>query len=255
MSIFGKIFSSLKETSEHRISNPIYGAFIFSWIAFNWKAIVIFIFSERGIYLKIDDIVAVTDIKSLLINPAIMTLVVLTIIPALNAIYALFDVFIKALHKISDVCETYFNSWFALREERFSAKISIEKELTIAKERAAIAEEKLREEQLNLKASLTRNNVENIKMLENNFSVIANNLNVATSENSNLIEENENLKRRVNELTELTQAIETISSELEEEKKQHEKTKHEKASVISQNRTLHIENSDLRSGLSSTKSF
>jgi len=249
MSFFGRVFSSLKETSEQRISNPIYGAFILSWVAFNWKAIAIFLFSERGIYLKIDDIATVTDINSLLINPAKMALAALIVVPAINALYAVFTVVIKAFHKFSNVYDSYFNSWFALREERLSARISVEKELTIAKERTSIAEENLKEEQLKLETALTKHKVDSVKALEDNFQTISNNLNIATQANSRLAAENNDFSKKINDLLELNKQIDNLNFQLKNEKRGHEKTKTELAKANSQNRTLYLEKQELSYGM------
>lgn len=48
---FTEIFQSLKKTSTERISNPFYGVMIITWLAFNWEAMAILLFSD----MKMDE--------------------------------------------------------------------------------------------------------------------------------------------------------------------------------------------------------
>lgn len=43
---FSEILQSIKKTSTDRISNPFYGVLIISWLAFNWEAVAILLFSD-----------------------------------------------------------------------------------------------------------------------------------------------------------------------------------------------------------------
>ncbi len=43
------IIKSFFEASRDRIKNPLIGTFIISWIAINWRPIMILIFSEKTI--------------------------------------------------------------------------------------------------------------------------------------------------------------------------------------------------------------
>ncbi|WP_394546899.1 hypothetical protein [Pantoea ananatis] len=43
---FSEILQSLKKTSTERISNPFYGVLIITWLAFNWEAVAILLFSD-----------------------------------------------------------------------------------------------------------------------------------------------------------------------------------------------------------------
>lgn len=200
-SFWARLVASVRDNSEQRINNPFYGAFIFSWIVFNWKAIAIFIFSERSIYLKIDDMTNVTSFESLVSKPIIMTITMLSIIPILNAVYALFDVTIKACHKYSELYDSYINSVLAIRKQTNEARVSIQKELTLAKERAVIAQEEKRAEEFKLEASLARNNVQKIEELE--------------TLNSNLLQEKKELGGEYNKLFEKTKKFEATNAEFE----------------------------------------
>lgn len=48
-----ELLTTFFETSKERIKNPLIGAFIFSWIAFNWRPILILLFSEKQIEGKL----------------------------------------------------------------------------------------------------------------------------------------------------------------------------------------------------------
>lgn len=49
-------FQSLAESFKDRLKNPFLGAFILSWIVFNWKGISVFIYSDKGIEAIINNI-------------------------------------------------------------------------------------------------------------------------------------------------------------------------------------------------------
>ncbi|MEQ8925977.1 MAG: hypothetical protein RLO81_09215 [Fulvivirga sp.] len=58
-----ELFNIIFESSRERIKNPFIGSFIFAWIAFNWKAIIIILFSD---IVVIERIVLITkDYSSL----------------------------------------------------------------------------------------------------------------------------------------------------------------------------------------------
>lgn len=48
-----EFFDSLLLTSKDRLKNPLIGAFIISWIVFNWKPLLILFFSDKSIEEKI----------------------------------------------------------------------------------------------------------------------------------------------------------------------------------------------------------
>jgi hypothetical protein len=48
-----EILNSFLDNSKERIKNPFLGAFIISWVAFNWKPVIILFFSEKEVEQKI----------------------------------------------------------------------------------------------------------------------------------------------------------------------------------------------------------
>ncbi|MEN4543752.1 hypothetical protein ABEG75_11455 [Pantoea agglomerans] len=252
-SFWGRLMISLRDSSEQRISNPLYGAFIFSWLSFNWKAIAIFLFSERSIYLKIDDIETVTNINSLLYNPSKMTFVLVLIIPALNAIYALFNVAIKGLHNFSDLYDSYMTSVFSLRKERVSAKIITEREKTLALQKQEIAEAEKRTEQLNLEAALARKNIKKLEDIEKEYiSKVeeVNNLVLLSEALENQLTEKD---KKISEIKEFESGYQDMLDEVDRYRKEIEEGKQQIASVNSQNRALIIELSDCKDSLDTAK--
>lgn len=49
-----ELLNTLFESSRERIKNPFIGSFIFAWMAFNWKAILIILFSDVSIIERIN---------------------------------------------------------------------------------------------------------------------------------------------------------------------------------------------------------
>ncbi len=64
MTSFKEIIQSIFDSSRERIKNPIVGAFIFSWLALNWRIVLIILFSNK----KIVDKIALVEEKYIDIN-------------------------------------------------------------------------------------------------------------------------------------------------------------------------------------------
>jgi hypothetical protein len=77
-----ELLNTFLDTTKERIKNPFIGAFIFSFIAFNWKAVFIIIFASKSIQEKIELIE--TDYTGLLHNlwlPIIFAVFYVLILP------------------------------------------------------------------------------------------------------------------------------------------------------------------------------
>lgn len=80
-----EFLQTIFKTSEERIKNPIIGSFFTSWLIFNWKPILFFIFTQKSIEDKINFIEAnYSNIWNLLLFPLISTLIYLIILPYIN---------------------------------------------------------------------------------------------------------------------------------------------------------------------------
>lgn len=80
-----ELLQSLFSTSKERISNPLIGTFIFSWVAFNWKSILFLFFSSKTIEDKISFIeLNFSSLNNLLLLPLVVMVIYILIIPYLN---------------------------------------------------------------------------------------------------------------------------------------------------------------------------
>lgn len=89
-----EIIESFLKTANERIKNPFIGAFISSWIIFNWKPILFLIFSFQNIESKLFYIQKqFSDIDHLIYLPLISTIFYILILPLLNL---LFEILLKS---------------------------------------------------------------------------------------------------------------------------------------------------------------
>ncbi|HHN8474158.1 TPA: hypothetical protein ACRRWY_001547 [Morganella morganii] len=82
---FANLFKCTSETMIERIKSPIVGAFVFSWLFFNWKTILILLFSDSKVEDKIDIISKYITLESLL-YPAIFSIVYSLAIPVISVV-------------------------------------------------------------------------------------------------------------------------------------------------------------------------
>lgn len=85
------MFSQLKEflhsalnTASDRAKNPVFGAFFFSWCAFNWKSLLFLFFSKTPIIERIDYISAASDWKTALFYPLASAAFLCLVLPWVN---------------------------------------------------------------------------------------------------------------------------------------------------------------------------
>lgn len=129
MSWLKNFFSSIDDAAKNRVNNPFYGAFIFSWLIFNWKIILILLFSKKNIYSVIADMGSHLNANYLLYYPLATSLTLLIIIPIATAIYSFFDAFIRHIiiksNSTSKIIESFFKmrSLLALRKHKNKLKI------------------------------------------------------------------------------------------------------------------------------------
>ena len=87
---------SLLQNTNYRFNNPLGGAFLFSWLIFNWESVFYFFFSDestakkieylKGIYQTVDDAndVLITNYYSLLWFPLIASITYLFLAPVIS---------------------------------------------------------------------------------------------------------------------------------------------------------------------------
>ena len=84
LDFFRDIFSAFRQASIERIKSPILGAFVFSWLSFNWKVPAILIMSKKSIEDNIEFINGNFGYCSFIILPLITTLLICYILPHAN---------------------------------------------------------------------------------------------------------------------------------------------------------------------------
>jgi hypothetical protein len=93
-------FKTLLDTSKERLRNPLVGSFVFSWIIFNWKGILLITFSnksmeDRILYVAKDDY----SILLLLWFPLSMALFYVIALPYLSLIIDKLNIYAKRIRK------------------------------------------------------------------------------------------------------------------------------------------------------------
>lgn len=78
------IAESFSKEATERIRSPIIGTFFFSWLAFNWKTLVILVLSKKNIEDTIDYINSRTEISLLIFYPLALTVFVCFVLPWFN---------------------------------------------------------------------------------------------------------------------------------------------------------------------------
>lgn len=145
-----ELLQTILTTSKERVSNPIIGTFILSWLAFNWRPLIFIFFANQKIEDKIKYIDSnFSNISNLLYFPLITMVVYVLIIPYLNLIF-------EFLLEYSRIKRNFIS-------------ISKQKQLIENKKELAIEEIKLEEAQTEFKERKNQN-----KLIEDlNKSIIA----------------------------------------------------------------------------------
>ncbi|MDL5478942.1 hypothetical protein QSI24_06955 [Klebsiella quasipneumoniae] len=78
------LYASFKQTSLERVKSPVLGAFVFSWIGFNWKILAILFFSKDPIEKRIIYIDQNFDIFLNLLGTISITILICTFLPIAN---------------------------------------------------------------------------------------------------------------------------------------------------------------------------
>jgi hypothetical protein len=137
-----ELIQTIFATSKERVSNPLIGTFIFSWIAFNWKPIIYILFSNEIIEDKIGFIEKnFTQINNLILFPLFTAFIYVAIIPYINLL-------IEMLLKYS-------------RTKRNNILILQQKQLIENKKELAIEEIKLEEAQTEFRERKNTNSLLN----------------------------------------------------------------------------------------------
>ena len=155
-----KILSSIFKSTEERIKNPFMGAFVTSWVLFNWKPILFLVFSSKLIEDKIEYIQSTfSNINTVFWYPLLATIFYILVLPYLNL---LIDMLLKySLLKRNIIII-----------DKQKLKIESEKQLAIEEIKLEEAKTEFRERSSH---NLLVENLQNkIKKLEENLENISN---------------------------------------------------------------------------------
>lgn len=86
------IFASFRQTSLERVKSPFLGAFVFSWIGFNWQMLAILFFRKNSIEERLKFINSNFDVWNYLSAPLCTSALIAFLLPQIN----------KAITKIQD---------------------------------------------------------------------------------------------------------------------------------------------------------
>ena len=78
------IYTSFRQTSLERVKSPFLGAFVFSWIGFNWQMLAIALFSKKEIEERLEIINKNYDIGNYLLAPICTTALIVILLPQIN---------------------------------------------------------------------------------------------------------------------------------------------------------------------------
>lgn len=81
---FKEYFSSTVNTAAQRVSNPVFGAFVLSWSAFNWKSILYLLLSDSSIIDKITYISDNSSWKTVALYPCLSVALLCGGLPWIN---------------------------------------------------------------------------------------------------------------------------------------------------------------------------
>lgn len=101
------MIDNLKE----KLGSRLYCCIFFAWLAYNWKPIVIFIFSNEDLYLKIRHISVYASPDRQLWEPLIWGCLVAVVFPLANSFYGFIDVFISALIHSKNALTEIVTAW------------------------------------------------------------------------------------------------------------------------------------------------
>jgi len=203
-----EILASFRQTSLERVKSPVLGAFVFSWLGFNWQMVAIAMFSDKSMESRIEYINQRFDIGDYLFGPICVTALICVILPQIN----------KAVMKIQGKpnAETF--------ELSLDAKIAIaqkQQELAEADARKKLAErkeEKFIEQDIYLTKQKNKELIIDLQSLRNRNHGLESNLQTITVEKNSLEKQ---LNDKIIEISSITRKFDSqndANSILEKEK-------------------------------------
>ncbi|WP_288454652.1 hypothetical protein [uncultured Enterobacter sp.] len=193
------IFNSFRQTSLDRVKSPFLGAFVFSWVAFNWQAIIILMFSDKAIEKRLASVNENYDIGSFLLGPICTSILIAFLLPQIN----------KIITKIQDKPNS------DTIELTLSSKIKIAKLHQIIAELEAKKKLADKREEKNIDANIDAIKEENIKLKDNIGACDKEILDLKSALSDSKIEEN-NYKAQLSTAIESRDKIESTLQKVNE---------------------------------------
>ncbi|HBQ2954237.1 hypothetical protein ACLAJG_17685 [Klebsiella pneumoniae] len=124
------LYASFKQTALERVKNPVLGAFVFSWIGFNWEILAILFFSKEPIETRLIYICQNYDIIFNLMGAISITTLICFFLPRVNkfftkvqdepnsdAVLVRLNAKIKVAQKLQDIAELEARKKLAEKKE------------------------------------------------------------------------------------------------------------------------------------------
>ncbi len=186
------IFTAFHQNSLERMKSPFLGAFVFSWLGFNWQLLAILFFSKKDIEERISFINENFDIGSLLLAPVCTTFLICVLLPQATKYIIKFQ-----SKPISAATLTTMTEKIALAARQLEiADIESKKRLSDKREERRIEEgiEAIKAENTRLKNIIDEQS-DSIKNINSALNDTSSQLKVSSHQISNLIEQSENLQK------------------------------------------------------------
>lgn len=211
LDFFKEIFHSFKQSSSERVKSPFLGAFVFSWLGFNWPTVAIILFSKKDIIDRINEVDSKYDVGHFILAPCLTTIIICIIFPWANQLFT-----------------------------KLQSKPNTETAMTILNEKISMAEKQLQISVLDAKKATTKE--KEMKEIENNIQYIIDRNGILTEENTSLKKENSSQNISIVELRRIETSLRDANTTLQEELK---------SSVLSAAAAQNAAVSDIKESLSS----
>lgn len=207
------LYASFRQTSLERVKSPFLGAFVFSWLGFNWQILSILFFSKKDIEQKIEIINKSYDVGNYLLGPILTTSLIVIFLPQIN----------KLITKIQD------------KPNSDTIELSLSSKIRIAELQQSIAEIEARKKLADKKEE--RNIEEGIENIKAKLQMTIDQLNEKNEEVQNIQTSNTDLQGRIAKAESKLTVEQESKSEL-----QKELTIEKESYRILANKTLDITN-------------
>lgn len=200
------IFAAFRQNSLERMKSPFLGAFVFSWLGFNWQLLAILFISKKDVEERIVYINQHFGIESLLIGPLFTTTLICILLPQATKYIIKFQ-----SKPISAATVTTMTEKIALAEKQLEiADIESKKRLSDKREERNIEEDIYSTKSQNIALTEAVKDRDNsLKEMSNSLQEVMVEVKTATANMVMLSDQNEKLQKIIKEKdTELRQSIE-----------------------------------------------